>query len=92
MTGLLNYRVNDVVIDPQDDNVMYAATQGGVYKSTDKGSTWTLASFGLYSPFVRWIELASNSQRLYLGTSDHGIYRGDVSSRTGAEFRTQALP
>lgn len=90
--GLQNYRVNDVVIDPIDDNVMYAATQGGVYKSINKGSAWELASWGLHSPFVQWVELASDSQRLYLGTSDHGVYRGEVSSRTGAEFRTQALP
>ena len=92
VSGLQNYRINDVVIDPRDSNVMYAATQGGVYKSTDKGSTWRLASAGLYSPFVQWIELAGDSRRLYLGTSDHGVYRGEVSGRTGAEFRTQALP
>lgn len=27
--------------DPTDREVLYAATEGGVFKSTDKGETWS---------------------------------------------------
>ena len=40
-TGLGNYKVPDIIIHPSNSNVLWAATRGGVYKSTDAGATWT---------------------------------------------------
>jgi len=33
-------RVNRLLLDPNDDNTIIAATSGGVYKTTDGGITW----------------------------------------------------
>ena len=48
--GLDNWAVNDIVMDPRDPNVLYAATggdekrqhssMGGVYKTADGGKSW----------------------------------------------------
>jgi len=48
--GLDNWAVNEILMDPRDSNVLYAATGGdaskmhsafgGIYKTTDGGKTW----------------------------------------------------
>src|SRR5262249_48671940 len=43
-------RVNSIAIDPRDANVVYvAAAQGGVWKSTTGGTSWTAMTDGLTS-------------------------------------------
>ena len=54
-TGLRDVIVNDILIDPQDPDVMYAGCgySGGtdvpVYKSSDQGATWTPSHEGIPS-------------------------------------------
>gem|GEM_PF-6945130 len=43
-SGLGNLNINDIAIDPQNYNVVYAATDGGLYKSTDQGGSWSLVN------------------------------------------------
>ncbi len=38
----LNKRVGKLLIDPTNSNIIYAATSGGVYKTTDAGINWYL--------------------------------------------------
>ena len=42
-TGLSAYNGMDVTVDPENPNTIYfaAANDGGIFKSTDDGSTWT---------------------------------------------------
>jgi subtilisin-like proprotein convertase family protein len=35
------YRINDLVISPNDPQVLYAATRFGLYRTTNGGTTWT---------------------------------------------------
>ncbi len=35
------YRINDLVISPNDPQVLYAATRYGLYRTIDGGATWT---------------------------------------------------
>jgi photosystem II stability/assembly factor-like uncharacterized protein len=42
-------QVNDLVFQPGSSQVLYAAVQGGIYKSRDAGATWTWVGAGLYS-------------------------------------------
>lgn len=90
-SGFESYSVQDIVIDPTDDNVIYVSTTGGVYKSTDRGSSWLHASHGLFTPFMTWLTVSADGSTLYLGTEDHGIYRAEVSGDTGHTFTTMAL-
>jgi photosystem II stability/assembly factor-like uncharacterized protein/long-subunit fatty acid transport protein len=52
-TGLTDVIVNDVLVDPTDPNVLYAGcgysggTEHPIYKSLDKGRTWTAMSGGI---------------------------------------------
>jgi len=55
--GTTTYLVSVLAIDPQNTNTLYAGTagspttvDGGVFKSTDGGATWSAANSGLPSP------------------------------------------
>jgi photosystem II stability/assembly factor-like uncharacterized protein len=112
---------NDVDIDPSDPNVVYATmweerqgpwensvwagTNGGIFKSTDGGTTWKPLTNGL--PAVVQANLAvspANPRRLYAavagydapGVSDArgaaGIYRSDDAGETWTRITTDARP
>ena len=75
--------VSKLVIDPNNNNVFYATTQGeteytdkvgdgaGVFKSTDRGNNWTQINNGLNSLETNVLAVDPNdSDVLYLGTDD----------------------
>ena len=43
-----NYRIGRVNIDPDNTDIIIAATNGGVYRSTDAGNTFTLEQIGSF--------------------------------------------
>ena len=45
-SGLPNVPVNDLEIDPQDPNTLYAATEVGVFTSHNGGATWDVPQSG----------------------------------------------
>ncbi len=79
---------SDLVFDPTDSSVVYAAVDGGVYVSKDSGSTWT-------GPLSGGLPSAQNVGRVNLGisTSSHlTVFAAleDVSSNPsqGALYRS----
>jgi photosystem II stability/assembly factor-like uncharacterized protein len=64
-----------MAVDPDDADVIYAGTRNGIFKSTDAGATWTVASKGL-GPTGVWVRsLAVTSDAVYAGTNDNGVYK-----------------
>ena len=93
--------VSKLVIDPNNNNVFYATTQGeteytdkvgdgaGVFKSTDRGNNWTQINNGLISLDTNVLAVDPNdSDVLYLGTDDDGIYK----SINGGENWKKLIP
>ncbi len=93
--------VSKLVIDPNNNNVFYATTQGeteytdkvgdgaGVFKSTDRGNNWTQINNGLNSLETNVLAVdPSDSDVLYLGTDDDGIYK----SVNGGENWKKLIP
>lgn len=90
-----------LIIDPNNSNVFYATTQGeteytdkvgdgaGVFKSTDRGNNWTQINNGLNSLETNVLAVDPNdSNVLYLGTDDDGIYK----SINGGENWEKLIP
>ena len=89
-------RITDVAISPENDNHLYISTAvGGVFKSTDKGSSWTPIFDNIGKPSIGNIEIApSNAQRIYVGTGEangsatsgaffgDGVYKSDDAGST----------
>ncbi len=91
--GILNVtdagRVNAIVTDPANPNTLYVAfSGGGVWKSTDGGSTWAAKTETLGSLSVGTLEMApDNADTLYLGLGDpfDGTGMGLVKSTDGGD-------
>jgi uncharacterized protein (TIGR03437 family) len=68
-------RVNTIAIDPQNSNTVYVgAAEGGVWKSTDGGSTWTALTDAQASLANGAIALdPSNSDIIYVGTGEENF-------------------
>lgn len=80
--GLENDFINGIAIDPNDSQVVYAATPGGVHKSSDGGKSWTIKRKGFppvsrddFSAPVNTLAIApDNSNILYAGIGPRKPY------------------
>ena len=94
LTGTVNGRATAVVVDPTDSNTIYLGTaQGGVWRSTNGGTTWTSIFDTAQSLAIGAIALAPSSPTtLYVGTGEPnnsgdsyfgvGVYRIDNAKTT----------
>ncbi len=73
-TDPVSGRTVAIVVHPTNPNIVYVgAAQGGVYRSTDGGTTWTQLFNGADSQVIGALALApSNPEILYVGTGEPG--------------------
>jgi photosystem II stability/assembly factor-like uncharacterized protein len=85
-TGLLNIgndsQITAIVIDPDDPNVVYAATGGygvtngrGVFKNLDGGGNWTVFNDGLGALNTRSLALAPGSPNVLYVATAAGVFK-----------------
>jgi photosystem II stability/assembly factor-like uncharacterized protein len=65
--------VGDVIVDPFDPDVVYAATSPGLLKSVDGGATWVPG--GTVPALTRLLADPTATGVLYGGTNDSGVYK-----------------
>jgi hypothetical protein len=78
--------VNQLVIDGLNPQVLYAATQDGVYKSIDSAETWVRLDLGTGLGSAETLALAIDPMSpniLYAGTGIHGLLK---STNGGADW------
>lgn len=88
--GFTSGRVNGVAFDPTDDKTIYlAAAGGGLWKTTDKGQTWTPLSDGDLWDNTKVSSVVidpNNPQTVYVGTGDFdggvGVYGFGIMKST----------
>jgi photosystem II stability/assembly factor-like uncharacterized protein len=72
--GGISANISAVVFDPQNSGTVYAATDGGVFRSHDGGATWGALNCGLASLTVSALAVnPQDSSVVYAGTAD-GVY------------------
>ncbi len=70
------YQVNYVSTDPNNPEYVYLATNQGVFKSENSGSTWRrLPRFGLLNKEVRFINISPDS--VLLAATESGVFAYD---------------
>ena len=75
-SGLDSLTVYALAIDPVTTSTIYAATGGGVYKSTDSGATWDPVNTGLTTIDVRCLVIDPvATSTLYAGTNGGGVFK-----------------
>lgn len=83
--------VNDITTHPTNANIVYILLGSKMYKSSDKGATWSDISSGL--PGVALLEMVydkSSDEGIYVGT-DIGVYYKDASLTNWIDY-SQGLP
>jgi len=77
--------VLDLAIDPANEDVVYAATPSGLFKTTDGGDHWTALSGLNVSGSIRAVAVDPvNGQRMLAGVEGLGVY---ASSDGGATWQ-----
>jgi photosystem II stability/assembly factor-like uncharacterized protein len=65
----------DIAFDPLDSRRIFLANDGGVYRSSDRGTNWTLASGALAITQLYDIDLSEQDRDIVAGgAQDNGIY------------------
>lgn len=79
-SGLESLFVEDLVVDPNNDSVLYAATLGGLFKSSNGGASWSRLTYDR----CRAVTVDPNdSHRVLVGTFGGGVR---ISNDSGLSF------
>jgi len=81
-TGLPFAPVRDVEVDPSDPSVLWAATEVGIFSSSDRGATWDPTQDGPANVSVE--ELFVLGDYLYAVTHGRGLFRHALSTAASA--------
>lgn len=88
-TGNLPYGVNVscLLVDPLDDDIVYAGTDLGIYNSEDGGDRWLKVSRGLPTiSFVTALAWRPELDRLLIGTYGRGVWQATVKKSPVADL------
>jgi hypothetical protein len=76
-----NKLAGDIIINPSDSNMIWAATSDGIYKSTNAGTSWTLTQTGDFAQGR--IRLKPGDSNTVYAVSNNRFYR---STNAGTTF------
>ncbi len=76
------HKANRLLLDPANNNILYAATTAGVYKTTDAGANWVLQTG---TSFIDMEMKPGSSTILYGSTTTGRIYRSTDSGANWTE-------
>ena len=75
--------VNDIIVDPQNNNILYAATDVGVYFSTNLGGNWQSAGTGLPLVPIMDLVLHNGTRTLVAATYGRSMWTMDLNQLLG---------
>jgi photosystem II stability/assembly factor-like uncharacterized protein len=75
--GGVHADIHDIEYDPVNNNIIYVACDGGVYKSTDNGTSFSMANGGLQAvQFYASLAVSPSNPNLIIGgLQDNGVVR-----------------
>jgi photosystem II stability/assembly factor-like uncharacterized protein len=76
-------RIQALVMDPHRSSVLYAATEAGVYRSSDAGVTWQAARGGLGNDIIHTVVIdPNNTNILYAAVGAQGVWQSSDSGES----------
>lgn len=75
--------VTELIVDPNNTNILYVGTDVGVYVTTNLGGTWQLLAPGMPSVPVTMMKLHNPTRTLVASTYGRSMYKLDISTVTG---------
>jgi hypothetical protein len=86
--GMMN-PVNDIEEDPHNPDVLYVATDYGVFVSADKGKNWVEMSSSAPDVLIMGLAIQERERDLAIGTYGRGFYIADIHPLK--EFKTDVF-
>src|SRR5206468_1213070 len=84
----VNQNLNRLVVDPVVSSNVYAATEAGIYRSTEAETNWALLGTGLGNSLVRDLTINRLSPAEMLAATAGGIYRSTNYGTNWIAFNT----
>jgi photosystem II stability/assembly factor-like uncharacterized protein len=84
--------IHRIDVDPTDSQVLYIATEGGLFKSTDRGSSWTMSSEGIAEPFLLSVVVDPFNASTVFAATSAGVYRSTDAAATWAPVSDGLTP
>ena len=82
-----------VAVHPQDPAIVFAGTEDGVWRSTDRGATFQRTQFPDRGRQVWSVLISEGDPRLiYAGASPVGVYRSEDGGASWSALPTPAMP
>ncbi|MBN1970742.1 MAG: T9SS type A sorting domain-containing protein [Candidatus Delongbacteria bacterium] len=78
-SNLPDLPVNNIIIDKNNSDIIYAASDRGIYYTTNGGVNWEMIGLGLPSVPVYDLKINYPSNKLYAGTYGRSMYSIDIS-------------
>ncbi len=78
-TALPDIAVTSLVIDPENDDILYVGTEIGVFRSNNGGTSWyfyndSIGEFDLPKVLVTGLAMHKSTRRLFASTMGRGLY------------------
>ncbi|MDA8693506.1 T9SS type A sorting domain-containing protein, partial [Saprospiraceae bacterium] len=83
--NLPEFPINDIEYDPFDQDILYIATDMGVWTSTNKGIEWTPLGVDLATTIVNDIKIHAPTNRMVAGTFGRSIFSLDLNVLSSTE-------
>lgn len=82
--GGVHADIHDIEFDPSDNNTVYVACDGGMYKSTDRGNSFFMINGGLQAvQFYASLAVSPSNPNIIIGgLQDNGVVRYNGTSWT----------
>ncbi len=80
--GLTGRVIDSIAVHPTRADIVYAATDGGLYKSTNAGTSWRLLHRVRYEGHTAVAIAPSRPRVVYAATFEGGVFRSDDSGDT----------
>lgn len=77
--GLPASPVNAIAEDPENEDLLFAGTDNGLYASLDRGKTWELMQSGMPNVAVHDLVIQPEAGHLLAGTHGRSIYKADIN-------------
>jgi photosystem II stability/assembly factor-like uncharacterized protein len=85
--GMMHSDIHDIVFSIKDSDIMYVATDGGMYRSWDGGNTMEICKDLPISQFYQVSVDNANPYNVYGGLQDNGSWWGPSTVQSGVEGR-----
>ena len=72
--------VNVILEDPQNEHLLFAGTDNGLYASFDQGLSWELFQNGIPNVAIHDLVIQPEAKHLVVGTHGRSIYKADISA------------